>query len=442
MPEWFTRDEARRLTRRVLELSNAEGCQVSLTSGLTGNTRSAVDGVTTSGDVWNARLTVTSRFARRSASGTTNRFDDQSLRRAVEASEKMARLAPEDPEMMPLVGPQPVIEVPALARATVKLDGKERARAAGVVLEAARDAGLSPAGFITREVSAVAIANSAGLFTYHLSSLAGHGLTVRTPDGTGSGWAGTVHNDWKRTRSPADLARRAIGKAALSRAPAALGPGKYTVVLEAQAVANLLPLMTWSMDARAADEGRSFFSRLGGGNRIGERVVDPRVTIVSDPSDPDLLESPYTGEGAKIARTVWVEEGVVRNLAYSRYWADRQGVTPRPTGGGIRMTGTEASLDDLIAQVERGLLVTRFWYIRGVDPRTILHTGLTRDGVFLIEKGKVTRAVNNFRFNESPITMLNNLVALGRPERVPGTESGGADGSAIVVPPIVTRDFH
>jgi predicted Zn-dependent protease len=200
--------------------------------------------------------------------------------------------------------------------------------------------------------------------------------------------------------------------------------------------------MTWSMDARAADEGRSFFSRRGGGNRMGERVVDPRVTIVSDPSDPDLLESPYTGEGEAIARTVWVEEGVVRNLAYSRYWADRQGVRPRPTGGGIKMAGTEASLDDLIAQVERGLLVTRFWYIRGVDPRTILHTGLTRDGVFLIEKGKVTRAVNNFRFNESPIAMLNNLVALGRPERVPGTESGGADGSAIVVPPIVTRDFH
>jgi predicted Zn-dependent protease len=170
--------------------------------------------------------------------------------------------------------------------------------------------------------------------------------------------------------------------------------------------------------------------------------VDSRVTIFSDPTDPDLLESPYTGEGQAVGRTVWIENGAVRNLAYSRYWAERQGVAPRPMAGGIKMQGAEATLDDLIAQVDRGILVTRFWYIRGVNPRAILHTGLTRDGVFLIERGKVTRAVNNFRFNESPIGMLSNLVALGRPERVPGGESGGSEGAAIVVPPIVSREFH
>jgi len=442
MSDWLSRDEARGLTRRVLGMSNAEGCEVTLTSSLAGNTRSAVDGVTTSGDAWNAQLTITSRFGRRSAAVTTNRLEDRWLGEAVATSERLARLAPENPEMMPLLGPQPVIEVPALARSTASLDGKAREGAAKMVIDTALGAGMQPAGFITRAVNAVAVANSAGLFTYHLSSVAGHSVTVRTPEGDGSGWAGTVHNDWRRAEAPEAMARRAIAKAAGSRRRTSLEPGRYTVVLEAQAVANLLQLMTGAMDARAADEGRSFFSRPGGGTRLGEQVVDPRVTILSDPGDPDLLESPYTAEGEPIGRTVWVENGVAQNLRYSRYWAERQGVASRPGGGGVRMMGTEATLDELIGQVDRGLLVTRFWYIRSVDPRFILHTGLTRDGVFLIEQGRVTGAVNNFRFNESPITMLGNLVALGRPERVPGTESGSAGGSAIVVPPIVTRDFH
>ena len=140
--------------------------------------------------------------------------------------------------------------------------------------------------------------------------------------------------------------------------------------------------------------------------------------------------------------TVWIENGVVKNLIHDRFWADKQGVKPVPFPGGFKVRGGGASLDELIGQVDRGVLVTRFWYIRGVDPRTVLYTGLTRDGVFLIEQGKVTRAVRNFRFNESPAAMLNNLVALGRPERVSASESGGVEGgAAVVVPPVVCRDF-
>ena len=198
MADWLSRDDCRRLTQRVLGMSRAEGCELMLSSSLEGNTRSAVDGITTSGDVWNAQLTISSRFGKRSAAVSTNRFDTASLESAVASSERLARLAPEDPEMMPLLGPQPVIEVPALAGSTVKLDGKARADAVRQVLDASQEAGLRPAGFVTRLVSALAIANSAGLFTYHLSSRAGHSVTVRTPDGDGSGWAGTDHNDWKR----------------------------------------------------------------------------------------------------------------------------------------------------------------------------------------------------------------------------------------------------
>jgi predicted Zn-dependent protease len=264
--------------------------------------------------------------------------------------------------------------------------------------------------------------------------------TVRTPDGTGSGWAGTAHNDWARATPPATEAQRAVRKAVQSREPVALEPGRYTVVLEPTAVGNLLGLMAFAMNARAADEGRSFFSKAGGGTKIGEKVVDERVTIYSDPQDPDLLADPYTGEGLPLGRRVWIQNGVVKTLGYDRFWADKKGVPPTPFGGGLKMTGGNATLEELIAGVTRGLLVTRFWYIRGVDPRSILNTGLTRDGLFLIENGRVTRPVRNFRFNESPVIMLNNVEALGRPERVVAGEGGGG-GGAVVVPPIVAREF-
>ena len=214
-------------------------------------------------------------------------------------------------------------------------------------------------------------------------------------------------------------------------------------MLEPTAAGNLVSLLAFSMNARPADEGRSFFSRRGGGNRIGEKVADERITISSDPRDPDLLTSPFTGEGLPVGRTAWIENGVLKNLAYDRFWADKQGMKPTPFAGGYRLEGTGAapSLEELIKGVERGLLVTRFWYIRAVDQRTLLYTGITRDGVFLIERGEVSRAVNNFRFNESPVAMLNNLVAVGKPERVSSSESGDVGGPAVVVPPLVVKDF-
>lgn len=442
MADWFSRDEARRLTTRILGFSTAEGCQVNLSSTIEGNTRSAGNGISTSGETRNASVTITARFGKRSAAVTTNLFDDAALRRAVETSERLAQLAPDNPELMPLLGPAEYAGVPALFRSTVGLDAEARARAAKTAADACEAAGLVGAGFIHRTAGAQCVANSAGLFSYHASSAAANTLTVRTPAGDGSGWAGSAHNDWSRMVSPAEIARLASAKALGSRGATALEPGRYTVLLEPTAVANLLGLLAFAMNARTADEGRSFFSRLGGGNRIGDKVVDERVTILSDPADPDLLQNPATSEGEPLDRTLWIENGVVRNLAYDRFWADRQGVAPRPNGGGIKLAGGDASTEELMARIDRGLLVTRFWYIRSVDPRSIRYTGLTRDGVFLIEGGKVTRAVNNFRFNESPVTMLNNLVALGRSERVSSSDSGEAGGTAMVVPPLVTREFN
>lgn len=436
----LSREEARALTQRVMAMSRAEACRVNLTSGIQANTRFANNDISTSGDSANAQITVRSTFGRRTGTASTNILNDEGLRRVVETSERLARLAPEDREAMPELDPVEYREVPAFFDATASLDPARRSEAALACIEPARQAGCTAAGFLSLNAGSVAVANSRGLFAYHRSTAFAFTNTVRTDDGTGSGWAGTAHNDWRRAR-PGLLAETALRKAVSSRNPVAIEPGRYTVVLEPTAVANLLQLMVFAMNARAADEGRSFFAKRGGGNKIGERVIDERVTIFSDPWDPDLLAAPFGADGLPNRRIVWIENGVVRNLAYDRYWAQRQNVEPTGGFGGIRMVGGTATLDDLIRSTERGVLVTRFWYIRGLDPRTILYTGLTRDGTFLIENGRISRPVRNMRFNESPLTMLNNLEMLGQSVRVSSSESGDV-GQAVVVPAIKTRDFN
>ncbi|MBC7789484.1 MAG: TldD/PmbA family protein, partial [Anaerolineae bacterium] len=276
-----------------------------------------------------------------------------------------------------------------------------------------------------------------GLFAYNRSTNANYTLTVRTDDGTGSGWAGAEHADWRQLNFPG-LAEHAINKARLSRNPVAIEPGRYTVILEPQAVGDLVQLMGFALNARTADEGRSAFAKQGGGNKIGEKIVDSRVTIFSDPQDPQLLGQPYDNQGLPLSRQVWVENGMLKQLFYSRFWAQKQG--KQPTGGpnSIKMVGGTTSMDDMIKSTPRGILVTRLWYLRSVDPRTILFTGLTRDGTFLIENGKISKAIKNFRFNESPLFLLSNLEAIGPAVRIAGTEQGGP----VVMPAIKAKDFN
>jgi predicted Zn-dependent protease len=436
----LTREEAQALTQRILGMSHAEGCRVSIASGVQANTRFADNGVTTSGDSSNDSVVVRSTFGRRGASASTNVLTDEGLRRVVDMSERLARLSPEDREAMPELGPQQYTDVPAFFDRTANLDPSGRAEAANVCIETARRAQCTTSGFLSLGAGATAVANNQGLFAYHRATAYAMTETVRTTDGTGSGWAGTAGNDWSRSR-PSDLAATAARKAQLSQNPVAVEPGRYTVVLEPTAVANLLQLLAFAMNARTADEGRSFFSKRGGGNRIGEKIVDERVTIASDPWDPELLAAPFSGDGLPNRRITWIEAGVVRNLIYDRYWASQKNVAPTGFPAGIKMTGGEGSIDDLVRATERGILVTRFWYIRPLDPRTILYTGLTRDGTFLIENGRISHPVKNFRFNESPIVMLSNLEAMGRAIRVSASESGDI-GAAVVVPPIRTRDFN
>jgi predicted Zn-dependent protease len=433
------REEARQLTERVLSFSQAEQARVYVSSERNGNIRFAQNQVSTAGDVDNLSITVTSAIGKRVASSTTNRTDDDALRTVVETSERLARLLPDDPEYMGELGAQQYQQPNALFPATAELTPERRADAVRTIAEPARARGLVSTGYAPHYAGAYAVATTKDLFGYWSETRANLTTTVRTPDGTGSGWAGTAVHDWSEIDA-ARLARIAIEKAEASRNPRAMEAGKWTVILEPTATATLVGLMMGSLNARNADEGRSFFSKAGGGNRIGEKVVDERVTILSDPLEPELSGSPFTPEGVPARRTTWIDGGLVRNLTYDRFWAQRSDRDALPWTGGYRMLGGSASVEEMIRATDRGILVARMWYIRPVDPRTILFTGLTRDGTFLIKNGRIRHAVNNFRWNESPVFLLNNLEAIGEPVRVVGAESGDI-GSTIVVPPIMARDF-
>jgi predicted Zn-dependent protease len=193
-----------------------------------------------------------------------------------------------------------------------------------------------------------------------------------------------------------------------------------------------------AFNARAAEEGRSYFSKPGGGTRLGEKVFDDSVTLRSDPTDPRVPGSPWAGGGLPARKTVWIENGVVRNLTRDRYWAKQTGREPVPFSGSVVLEGGSGSLDELIARTERALLVTRFWYIRSVNAREGVVTGLTRDGVWLVEKGKIAYPVNNFRFNDGAIRLLQNVDAMSAPYP---TGSGGSFFSAAMLPAIRARTF-
>ena len=437
-PRVMTREQSQALIERVVKMSKAESVQVNIGGGYNANIRFADNRISTAGGVATANVNVQSSFGAKHAVTSTNDLSDAGLERAVRQSEALAKLAPDDPESMPLLGPQQYEEVKSYFDSTANLGPEGRAEAARAAIDPCKAAGdLKAAGFLITGIGAGAVGNNKGLFAYQAGTSANYTLTVRTADGLGSGWAGADHPDWSKLDVKA-VAQHAIDKARRSRGAVAIEPGRYTVILEPQAVGDLVQLLAFALDARSADEGRSPFSKQGGGTKIGEKIVDERVTLFSDPADPQLLSNVFDGQGLPAHRQVWIENGMLKKLTYSRFWAQKKNQQPDAGTNAVKLNGGTQSTDELIASTPRGVLVTRLWYLRSVDPRTILYTGLTRDGTFLIENGKITKAVKNMRFNESPLFMLNNLDALGRPERVAGTEAGGD----VVMPAIKVRDFN
>ena len=432
----FNEAEARRICAKVVSLSKADECTAQLSGSLTGNVRFALNNVNTSGVVDNAELGVQVAFGKRAGIATINSFDDASLERVVRRAEDLARLAPENPEFVPAVGAQTYVRTSTFSPATAAITPEYRAQVAADSIGPCRAAKLTAAGYLEDGQSFAAFANSRGASGYQRSTVLDYTCTVRTDDGRGSGWVGRDLQDSAAFSASNDI-RTAVRKASASTEAKALEPGKYTVILEPHAAAGLIGFMMNFFGAREADEGRSFLSKKGGGNKLGEQVFGPQVNISTDPAQPEASALPWDNDFLPRVRTPIVQGGKVVNLQYSRYWAQKQGKSPMADPGNILMTGGTRSTADLIRTTERGVLVSRTWYIRMVDPQTVLLTGLTRDGTFYIENGAIKYPVKNFRFNESPVIMLNNIDELGKPVRVVGDESP----TVMMLPPMRLRDF-
>lgn len=431
----MTEAQAQRLLERVMVLAgNAKGTEAfaSLVHTRSGNSRFAVNEITSSSEVETLSLAVSIQVGKRSATATTNQLDDRSIDNVVGRAQRMARLAPETPEAMPVLGKQKVAAVAkASDPATASFSPAGRAKAVEAMLAAAKGASVTIAGFYEHATRLRAVASSAGLLAAHAWTQASLSCTARTADGTGSGWAGAQSNRTADLDAPL-LAKTAVDKAVSSARPRRLEPGRYTVVLEPAAVANIVDEMTGAFSARRADEGRSFFTKAGGGTKVGEKLFPDFITLRSNPYDAALSAQPFDGEGLPLAATTWIDRGTVKALRYDRYWAKKNGTSPTGNPGGFILDGGKATRDELVKGVKRGVLITRFWYIREVDPQSILLTGLTRDGTYLIEDGAIVAPVNNFRFNESPVQVLARCDGL----------SAGVLTEGWRVPAVRTHEFN
>ncbi|MEO7200243.1 MAG: TldD/PmbA family protein [Dokdonella sp.] len=432
----YTEKDAKAILDKVIKLSKADQCSASFAGSVSGNIRYALNSVSTSGIVSDADLAVTAQFGKRSGSATINEFDDASLEKVVRRAEELARLAPENAELMPVIDKQTYKPSKTFFEKTAAITPEYRASVAAASIVPSKKDKLVAAGFLSDSQRFSAIANSKGNFGYEKSTNVDFTCTVRTEDGSGSGWVARNLADVDAFDAPAEM-RIAIDKAKRSADAKALEPGKYTVILEPAASAGLISFMMSGFDARQSDEGRSFLSKKGGGNKVGEQVFDPRVNILADPWHDVAAVAPWDGDGIARERVQIVAKGKIEHLHYSRFWASKQGKQATAMPGNLIMLGGDKSTMDLVKSTKKGILVTRTWYIRMVDPQTVLLTGLTRDGTFYVENGEIKYPIKNFRFNESPIIMLNNIEEIGKPVRVGDDESP----FVMMIPPMKIRDF-
>ncbi len=373
-----------------------------------------------------AHLSVRPVIEGRTARASTNRLDAESIRRVVEEAIAITRLTAPDPTMLELAGPAEYTPVERYFAATAQATPEERAQVVAEAIAVVEGAGQTAAGIFSTGESVFALLNSRGVFARHAETMARFSITAMAPGS--SGWAKASHCDHRALR-PAELARAAAEKAAWSGNPRELPAGRYTVILEPAAVLDLVGQMFGDFSGTAVRDGRSFLN-----NRIGSKLFGENVTILDDVAHPQQSGPPFDGEGVPRQALTLVERGVVREIAYSRHAAALAGA--QPTGHGyplpneageapanIVIPGGGTAVNHMVAACPRGILVTRFWYIREVDPYEKIFTGMTRDGTFLVEDGQITAGLRNFRFNESLIEMLSRVEALSEAVRTSGEEA-------------------
>jgi predicted Zn-dependent protease len=436
----LSKTETKSLCDQMLSFSKADDMEVSVESEEYSHSRFAANGFTTSGrrEDFSASVTVWQGSKRGSAS--SHDLEPASLRRAVEQAEQLAKISPEDKEYVPTLGAQKYLPVSGYTEATANLSLSDRAKAIDAILRDCEKQNVIGAGFHHARSGASGFATRNGNFHFERSSLVSLSVSARTPDGGSSGYFLRNHFDVGKLDT-ARIAREAIQKTLSSRNPRALEPGVYPVILEAQAAEDLIRLR---FDARSADEGRSPYSTPDGKTKVGQQIFDERLSFYSDPWHPELPGSAAAQAGIPAKKLFLVRNGVLENLEYSRYWARLKGKepTPGPVNSILESSASPSSLEEMIKSMDRGLLVSRFWYIRSVDPRTALFTGLTRDGLWYIEHGKIQYPVRNFRFNQSVLKLLapGNVEMIGRSERVSGSESQG--NSSSLMPPLKVKEFN
>jgi len=449
----LTRDKVQDTFDRIRKFATADEIELLVAGGRNALTRFANNTIHQNVAEENYQLSIRTAFGRKTGRATTNKFDDESVRRCVQASEALARVQQEDPDLLPVAGPESFGAGPQVGRAffeTATVGPAERAAAVAKIVEVAKRQGLTTAGIYSTAESVEAVVNSRGLAAFHTQTSAEISITMLAKDS--SGWQ-KLNSPDARNLEPVALAETAAKKARDSAAPKELAPGKYTVILEPAAVLDMVGFMFWDWGGQAILDERSFLN-----NRIGTQLFGENISITDDAYHPLQSGAPFDGEGVRRKKIAVVEKGVPKRLVYARGTAEKMKTSDHAakvgpveaTGHGfpvpneigempmnIVFEGGSKSLADMIAGTESGVLVTRLWYIREVDPYEKILTGMTRDGTFYVQNGKIQHGIRNFRFNESLIHMLANVEEMGTPVRASGEESFD-----MVVPAMKVREFN
>ncbi len=434
----LTKEETKKLTDKILSYVTADDAEVSVSSERYSHLRFARNAFLTSGNTIELGANITVWIKGKRGSSSTSSFDDESLKALVEEAEAVAKISPVDSQYLPTLEMQEYKEANGYSKNTADISFDARAKRISEILKKSDKQGVISAGFHEAKVIAGGFASKNKNFGYDKRTYANLSMTARTPDGTSSGYFSRSNVDINSLDTER-IANESIHKALTGRNARAIDAGVYPVILEPQAVADLLGRITFQFDARLAEEGRSPFSEKGGKTKLGSQIFDKKINILSDPFNPLIPEFPSARDGIPAEKVYLVKDGKLENLIYTRFWAKQKETkpTPGPINTIIESNAKSVTLEKMISETKKGLLIGRFWYIRTTDARTASVTGLTRDGVWMIEDGKIAYPVKNFRFNQSLIQMLaeGNVEMVGEPERIGG-------GNASLIPALKLKEFN
>lgn len=437
---FMTREECRALADKIFAMSEGGGhTSVAINTFWRANIRWGRSRIRSGGDLQETAITVSRNIRGAGAAASTNKLDDESLLDCVRRAEALIIHRSENPEQYPDTPPEELehSQPQIWSDSTYSLNFENLADTAVESMEPADKLEFLAAGYVAVRGIGHAVLNTSGLFRYYPYTTAEFSMTARNKKGTGSGWAGVDFNEWERIDTK-KLAAIAVEKCEKSQNPFRVEPGRYTAILEPQAVSDMFsPILDRAMDRVMAENGIGPFAAGGGNSKIGQQLLDNRLTISADPMDPDCGFVPFDWAGEPYKKVNWFENGVLKELSYSRSYGLRNLNIDAalPNSRAYRMSGGSTTIEEMVAGTERGIYVTRFNSLQLFDLNTMLLSGNTRDGLWLIEKGKISRPIQNFRITESPLFILNNLVQFGAPERV------YRPSAPAVVPPVKVNDF-